>query len=337
MQQQAINYSSLTRRIGYWEAEQVLQPGTPLSAIKTRRYVRYGALVILPWLYAFVVYLPNDPQADELVAVASLAGWYAFLVVLHYIFHGSKKQQARLVYFAKDNDFTYTETETIKELGVFSEIGKNRRYTDIIAGSYNKKSFTICNLTYVTGSGKSEQEHKVGVVEVTLPKKLPNIFLDSKANDFVQGFGLSRYISGSQKLSLEGNFDDYFTLYAPANYERDALYFLTPELMALLVDKGSDFDFEIIGNTLKFYKTDGFTHTQAQYELLFKLIDSLGGEFIENTARYADDKSAVQYEVVREGRELSANRLPKIIIWVFKTAITVAIILIMLWSVIFSQ
>ena len=42
----------------------------------------------------------------------------------------------------------------------------------------------------------------------------------------------------TQVLSLEGDFDRYFTLYCPKEYERDALYVFTPDLMALLDRRG---------------------------------------------------------------------------------------------------
>ena len=43
-------------------------------------------------------------------------------------------------------------------------------------------------------------------------------------------------LAGTQRLRLEGDWDRHFALYVPNDYERDALYVITPDLMALLID-----------------------------------------------------------------------------------------------------
>lgn len=48
-------------------------------------------------------------------------------------------------------------------------------------------------------------------------------------------------------LSLEGDFDRYFTLYCPGDYERDALYVFTPDLLALLIDESRHFAANALG------------------------------------------------------------------------------------------
>ena len=52
-----------------------------------------------------------------------------------------------------------------------------------------------------------------------------------------------------QKLTLGGEFDDKFTLYAPSDYGRDAFQIFAPDLMALFIDRLGTFDVEIIDDT----------------------------------------------------------------------------------------
>ena len=94
-----------------------------------------------------------------------------------------------------------------------------------------------------------------------------------------------------QRLSLEGNFDDYFTLYCPRQYERDALYVFTPDLMALLIDEASPFDVEIVDDWMFVYANVPFQTGDANmYARLFRIIDTVGAKTLTQTDRYVDER-----------------------------------------------
>lgn len=86
---------------------------------------------------------------------------------------------------------------------------------------------------------------------VELPSPLPHLILES-ANAGRLPAELPRAEIG-QAVSMGYPFDDSFTLYAPEGYEHDALYVLTPAVMALLLDHAADFHIETIGDTLVFF------------------------------------------------------------------------------------
>lgn len=76
-------------------------------------------------------------------------------------------------------------------------------------------------------------------LRIDMNRNLPHVILDSTV-DNVNVLGkvfnnLPDDIDPNQRLSLEGGFNDYFTLYAPKDYERDALYIFTPDLMAFRI------------------------------------------------------------------------------------------------------
>lgn len=86
-----------------------------------------------------------------------------------------------------------------------------------------------------------------GICSITLPTHLPHILLVAKKD--------GRTLPGAtpadaQVLSLEGDFDDHFTLHCPEGYEQDALYLFTPDVMAALIDHVNGFDVEIIDDWL---------------------------------------------------------------------------------------
>lgn len=108
-----------------------------------------------------------------------------------------------------------------------------------------------------------QQSLDVGYLAVRLPRRLSHFVLDAVSNDRGPFFSLIRRPQPDQHLSLEGDFDTHFRLYAPTGYEPDALYVFTPDLMALLVDETGDLDVEIRENKLIVYKPAGFDLTDA--------------------------------------------------------------------------
>lgn len=80
---------------------------------------------------------------------------------------------------------------------------------------------------------------------VQLPGNVPHLFITS-----AQTPASTIMLPGSQRISLEGDFDTYFTLYAPKGQDRQAREILTPNVMAGLIDNGASWDIEVSGNRL---------------------------------------------------------------------------------------
>lgn len=192
--------------------------------------------------------------------------------------------------FARSNGFT--ATKGLKDPGypgfIFS-IGDTKNALSIVEGNYKNHGFKVFNYSYMEGNGKDRDEYNKGVIIVKLPRKVPNVVFDSKANNIFGMSTLGTSFSGSQKFTFEGDFNKHFDVYAPQNYGRDVLYFMTPELMALLVDEAGNYDIEVVDDNLFFYAPE-FDFKKLQLQSIFKLIANLGGEFSDNTQRYADER-----------------------------------------------
>lgn len=145
---------------------------------------------------------------------------------------------------------------------------------------------------YKTGSGKNESTHSWGFMALQLDRALPNMVLDSKANNgLFGGSNLPATFTKDQVLSLEGDFDNYFTLYCPKQYERDALYVFTPDLMALLIDNVAPFDVEIVDKWMFIYSAAAFDLRQpALHQRLLRIVDLVGGKTLAQTDRYSDER-----------------------------------------------
>lgn len=152
----------------------------------------------------------------------------------------------------------------------------------------------IGNYQYTTGAGKTQEVHYWGYVRIKLARRLPNMVLDAKKNNTFRKFSnLPESFNRGQILSLEGDFDKYFTLYAPKEYETDALYVFTPDVMATLIDAGASYDMEVVDDNLMLYKDGAFKlDSQPELETLLTIISKIGTEIRDQSNYYADDRIA---------------------------------------------
>ena len=164
------------------------------------------------------------------------------------------------------------------------------------------------NYRYVTGSGKNSTTHNWGFVALSLDRALPHMVLDSRANNgLFGGTNLPTVFSKDQVLSLEGDFDKHFTLYCPRQYERDALYVFTPDLMALLIDEAAPFDVEIVDRWMFVYSATVFDlRNPAVHQRILRIVDTVGAKTLARTDLYSDERvgSPAANIVAPEGRRL---------------------------------
>ena len=223
-----------------------------------------------------------------------LAGFVAVVVVvIRSIVRGRNWETwLRLETFAKANGMNFSPSDANPHYpGAIFNQGDSRLVTNHLT-SASDRFLDIGNYQYSTGSGKSRSTHNWGFMALNLDRKLPNMVLDSKANNgLFGGTNLPAYFDKKQILSLEGNFNEYFTLYCPREYERDALYVFTPDLMALLIDNAAPFDVEIVDDWMFVYSAAPFPSTApGLYQRLFQIVDTVGAKTLAQTDRYVDEK-----------------------------------------------
>jgi hypothetical protein len=246
-----------------------------------------------------------------------------FALLAHAIVVFQFKQIVLLKRFVQANGLEYVDGNySVNQPGVIFNTGNTRQFAGGITDP--NQGWFLANYEYTTGSGKNKTTHGFGVMRLKLPRKLPHVLLDSKKNNFLMLRNLPGNFSSDQKLQLEGDFNNYFTVYAPTDYQRDVLYFLTPELMAGLIDKGSNYDFEVIDDNLFIYGDSlDFRKSvfQANVEKWMNLASYFGTEFEDNVERYADSRIENSKELNVVGAE--GARLKKGIAW---TGILVTVI-----------
>lgn len=197
--------------------------------------------------------------------------------------------------FARQNQLQYTfRSDTVPDRGAIFDVGDDPMRLHVVGN----EEFEFGNYTYHKGSGNRRRDYSWGYIAVALDREMPHMLLDTKQNNSTLfGQEVSSNLPSahdmSQLLQLEGDFSKHFNLYVPKGYEADALYVFTPDLMARLIDHGSDCDIEVVGDRLYVYLPKMFDQSTAQVDYVATLLDALLVKFRDRTTRYlAHDSTA---------------------------------------------
>ncbi|MET0862454.1 MAG: hypothetical protein ABW091_15665 [Microbacterium sp.] len=218
-----------------------------------------------PWLLGLGAFLP----------VVIVGGVLALIIVaIVRGTAGANERRYRLDRFAAANGMTYVPSLQAPTLpGMIFGVGASRASSDLVRGQ-QPRFVEFGNYQYTTGSGKNRTTHKWGYVAIKLDVPLPHIVLDATSNNGLFGASnLPASFDKDQRLRLEGDFDQHFSLYCPTGYERDALYLFTPDIMARFIDSAAALDVEIVDDWLFFYgKRDFSTVDPATWAWLFSAV-----------------------------------------------------------------
>jgi hypothetical protein len=274
-----LDYTPLTSKVTY--RERMRQKGS--WGVKSS-VVMTGLAVL--WAVTYGI------TSQDLIGVALFslpAGMVALVAFAVYTYLGKK---VRIQRFTQQNDLLYRSHGREGSEGRYGRLferGHSRHFSDIIV-SRDRSFDEIGTFNYVVGSGKNSRSYSRGYVRIRLPRRLPHMILDAKSNNFLGKISNIDGLGG-QKLSLEGDFDKYFTLYAPQEYATDALYVFTPDIMQLLIDSAHKYDCEIIDDNFFIHSNTGFDVTKpSTYQEVLKITDALAHKLDRRTDYYADER-----------------------------------------------
>lgn len=232
-------------------------------------------------------------------------------------------RQYRLNDFARTNGFAYEPYAPASPLPgmIFTRPGQSSSFVTDLLRRRSGHALEIGNHTCTTGSGRSTSTYRWGYAAMRLPVALPHIVLDAHGNNAIGRPRLPIAFAKDQRLSLEGDFDRFFTLYCPEGYETDALYLFSPDTMAVFVDEASRLDVELVDDHLFLYFPGQLsTLDPVLWERLLATADVLS-ERLLRWERWRDDRvqsvadpvlgaafgPAGGRGVAREGRRLSVK------------------------------
>ena len=242
----------------------------------------------------------------------------------------------RLGRFAWANEMTYLPAApATRHPGVIFTTGSSHATTDLFQ-THSGRTIHIGRHSYVSGFGKSSRTHYWDFLAIRLDRRLPHMILDSRENN--EAFGetnLPRPIANAQRLSLEGDFDRYFTLYCPKEYERDALYIFTPDLMALLIDNVAPFDVEIVDDWMYVYSDADLDLVDPFVQMrLASIAATVGAKTLSQSSRYVDHRVGVFEEntIAGPGRRLRSV-VPREVVYYLLAGVVLTIWIVFLFQV----
>lgn len=247
---------------------------------------------------------------------------------------------ARIKKFAAVNNFTFlTRTINFHYPGMMAE--NSARGTQTLYNCVRPVEHPRCewgNYDWFGEPNNPKSHVHFGYIAIELGRSMPHMILDSRRNN-VKSFGIEEsrikaQFSSDQRINLEGDFANHFTLYAPQQYKTDAYYIFTPDFMAELVDEAGDFDVEIIDNYMILYRTSPFTqYTPELVDKILRIISIVGAKAQLRSDRYRDERhidAAIQEvspSVAPEGRRLAPStamyKIAAAALWAFALYILV--------------
>ena len=201
------------------------------------------------------------------------------------------RDHAALLGFAGANGFDYSPKPMITADGADT-------LTSTMLSRDALRRLTVANRESASADDRGDGYTRFGgVCIVRLATELPNIRLRQAGP---RAPALSAYTAPArdQRLSLEGDFDRHFELFAPKGYESDALYLFTPDVMAWLIDDvgagahgRGGYDVELRDNLLILRsRLDQVTRNPADWQRLARAVSALGAR-ITQWERWRDDRA----------------------------------------------
>jgi hypothetical protein len=231
--------------------------------------------------------LPASSRAVAVLAIA-VAG-----VLTVQLFHRrvAAGRKARLGRFAAANRLTYVPSDQWTEPSALIERAANCRTSDEFRRSDAVGSLRIGTLTFeVERASTFVTEHWGYIAQFVPGAPLPHIMLVSRD---ARGRSLPAALDPALKMTLEGDFSTYFDLYCTADARLDALYVLTPDLMASLLDNAEFSSMELTGNWVFFFTPGRFDpEDAAQWRRSLELVSTVGADSLKRVRRLNRVESA---------------------------------------------
>lgn len=280
-----ISYDSLTKPITRDEVKHYAEGmGTP-------PYFLRSVLITILVIVGIIVSILSEPSPTTPLAYATLLVFIGgFVLYSVTTYRGRQKRFARLQRFAKLNN-AKAKSNSYPQ-GYDGEIFNHGHSRCIDLALTFGDGLELGSYTYAEGHGRNTRYYHWSYAFISLNRPMPHIILDAKSNNSFRKFtNLPISYQSTQKISLEGDFDSYFTLYAPEGYNKDILYLFTPDVMAVLIDYGKDYDIEIINQTMYLYSSRPL-HLDSEKSIkpFVSIIYTLSKKIAAQNQNYRDER-----------------------------------------------
>ena len=239
------------------------------------------------------------------VTLGLITGVAAFLLTRKIALNTKQKNAANLAmirWFAADNNLLISADPLVDKDTQPGLLFRHGLYHHLAISLQSQRGpdFQLANGSCLIKTvGKKPLDYRYAFIRLKLPRQVPHIVLDSPRNNMLSAIGwlASADYGPARQLRLEGNFNEYFRLYVPQGYERDALYIFTPDIMQLMMEIVNDYDIELVGDSLYIWRPGAFTFTdKTEMQALEQIINRLLPKIEHQTDYYNDDRTGSERE-----------------------------------------
>ena len=217
-----------------------------------------------------------------------------------------KFEDAFLEEFAVANNYTFEKNGTVSEAyGSIFRLQGRQQVSDVVSGVYKNSNLRLFLYRLIVGSGRYQKQYDDTVLELDLSGSLPPLLMMNKHSQ-IQSLNIHSAFKESHTIVLEGDFNNFFTLYGSDTFEIEAREVFTPDIMALMEDQSKHYSVEFGGNRVYIY-ANGYIGKRQDLINVFSLAKELTDKIGPLASRLAKDSSIV----VAEAAELNELRKPQ--------------------------
>lgn len=207
------------------------------------------------------------------------------------------RERSVLSGFAQANGYAFDEHGQVDQTyGTLFHVSDGQA-SDVVSGTYRGHALRLFAYTLTVQLGRSSHTYQDTVLELDLGGKLPPLLLLNKRARFGginleygdQDLGLVTDLDLKNLVSLEGDFDDHFTLFSRGG-QIVAREVFTPDLMQLLESSYRQFSVELAGDRAYIY-AEGLLKNSADLTAMFTLAKKLVTILEPLSARFSGDNS----------------------------------------------
>jgi hypothetical protein len=179
--------------------------------------------------------------------------------------------------FAKANNFNYDHNGGIgPQAGLIFTIGHSQKSQDLVSGNYKNWPFQLYIYDYTVGYGRDQHTYNRAVFSVNFSITTP-VFLLRRHKRFPilteEGESLKSH-GYTQKLGLEGNFDDHFQVFIQPNSQVEVLTVLTPNVMEVLLSLDK-YEIELTANGVLYIYTPKYITKKQELIEVYQIVEAL--------------------------------------------------------------
>ncbi|MCA9354677.1 MAG: hypothetical protein KC877_04115 [Candidatus Kaiserbacteria bacterium] len=252
---------------------------------------------------------------------------------LWYVHTAAKARKRFWQLVAEKKGWSYAETDDVSdEEALFLNTGHSHSISNMISGTEDSIPVRAFESMYTVGSGKNKQTYTFSCFAFRFEGSFPHLYLNRNDNQV-------SFISNREyQIPLPGEFGEKFTLYAPKEYEIEALQIFTPDLLEYLLQTNWLSDIEFVDHEFIVFRK-GFISSYDEFTTELASASKIASRFADTLQRMQFAPIPHTSHLLRDATDRQALRgmihaWPK---WLSFVVAAALVIMVMYWAYLMTE